>query len=176
MSLMFVLATAVIPFMAIAVSAALYPGFSLYSNALSDLGHSLRSPSAPIFNSALTISSFLLAIQAVIYVWEVDHLLSINLLVTAFFLQLVAVFNEAYGIRFGNIHFVVSALFFVALEFFLISYSFRIKKKWGLIASIVIVIVWTMHFVINEPPGAAIPELISVALFLIAYADLVLRH
>lgn len=170
----FVIATITAPFLAIAISAFMYPGFSLYHNALSDLGHATRSPSAPIFNLGLTLASFLLVIQAVAYLWERDRVLSGTLLSAAFFLQLVAVYDEVYGVRFGNLHFIVSALFFIAILTFLLLYAVRRKRAWAAIAAATAIAVWALHFTTRIPPGVAIPELLSVLLFLSAYVELML--
>lgn len=169
-----VITTVAVPFLAIAVAALMYPGYSLYYNALSDLGHATRSPSAPIFNLGLTVASFLLVIQSIAFLWEKDRVLSGALISTAFFLQLVAVYDEVYGVRFGHLHFIVSALFFLAMITFLFLYSVRRRKAWAAIAAVAAIAVWVIHFVAGVPPGAAIPELVSVLLFLPAYAELML--
>ncbi len=173
-SYLFVIITITTPFLAIAISASMYPGFSPCKNALSDLGHATRSPSAPIFNLGLTITSFLLIIQAVAYLWEKDHALSGTLLSAAFFLQLVAVYDEVYGVRFDHLHFLVSALFFIAIITFLLLYAVKRKRVWAAIAVVTAIAVWALHFAARVPPGAAIPELLSVLLFLPAYVELML--
>ncbi len=168
-------ATIVAPFSAIAVAAILYPGFSLYYNALSDLGHALKSPSAPIFNLGLTVTSFLLAIQAVTYLWRRDRALSAALISVAFFLQLVAVYDEVYGTKFDHLHFIVSALFFIAIIVFLLLYAVRQRSVRAAGAAIAAVVIWAIHFVADFPPGAAIPELVSVLLFLPVYVELMFK-
>jgi len=168
--------TIVTPFTAIIISAALYPGFSILGNALSDLGHATRSPSAPIFNLGLTVTSFLLAIQSVTYVWRRDHVLALSLLSAAFFLQLVAVYDEVYGVRFDHLHFIVSALFFIAIIGFLILYAVRKGTPWAAMAAAVATAVWIIHFWTDIPPGDAVPELVSVLLFIPFYAKLVLEE
>ncbi len=173
-SYIFVITTITTPFLAIAISALMYPGFSLYQNALSDLGHATKSPSAPIFNLGLTVTSFLLVIQAVAYLWEKDRALSVTLLSAAFFLQLVAVYDEVYGIRFDHLHFLVSALFFIAIITFLLLYAVKRKRVRAAIAAVTAIAVWALHFAARIPPGAAIPELVSVFLFLPAYVELML--
>lgn len=169
-----VIITLIIPFLAIAVSALIYPGYSLYWNALSDLGHATKSPSAPIFNLGLTVTSFLLTIQAIAYLWNIDRALSGSLLSIAFFLQLVAVYDEVYGIRFDGLHFIVSALFFIATIIFLILFAIKRKKLWAAILAAISIAVWAIHFTAKVPPGIAIPELLSVFLFIPAYVKLML--
>ncbi len=171
-----IIATIIAPFSAIAMAALIYPGFSLYYNALSDLGHATRSPSAPIFNLGLTVTSFLLVIQVIAYLWERDRVLSATLLSAAFFLQLVAVYDEVYGVRFDHLHFIVSALFFVAIITFLLLYAVKWRRVWAAAAAAAAVVVWVIHFATDVPPGAAIPELVSVLLFLPAYVELMLSE
>ncbi len=170
-----VIATVITPFLAITVSALMYPGFSLCRNAFSDLGHAIRSPSAPIFNLGLTITSFLLVIQATAYLWGRDRVLSATLLLASFFLQLIAVYDEVYDIRFDHLHYVVSAMFFVVITVFLILYAVRRRRMWAIVAATISVVAWATHFVMGIPPGAAVPELVSALLFLPAYVELMIN-
>lgn len=147
--------------------------FSLMDNALSDLGHAVRSPVAPVFNFALATSGVLIVANASIYVRrELDLLFMLVLL--GYFLVLVAVFDEVYGV----LHFIVAVLFFTALMAFTLLYARRLGR-FILVATILIVLfniaVWTAHFMYRYPRGVAIPELVSIFTAIPFYVHLGLR-
>lgn len=98
-------------FVSIGVSIALSPWFSWERDALSDLGHAVESGVAPIFNFGLLLAGFFLTIYAVKVLKVHARWTGYSLLISAFALQLVAVFDEVYGL----LHLVVSILFFVSL-------------------------------------------------------------
>ena len=95
----------------IVVSIVLSPWFSWWSNALSDLGHSVNSGVAPIFNFSLLLSGFLTTIYSITSFRNHAKYTSYVLVIVGLTLQLVVAFNEVYG----SLHFQVSVLFFVIL-------------------------------------------------------------
>lgn len=101
-----------IAFVSIGVSIALSPWFSWERNALSDLGRSVRSGVASIYNFGLLLIGFLIIIYAVTALREYARRTSYSLVISAFILQLVATFDEVYD----PLHFVASVLFFVSLS------------------------------------------------------------
>jgi len=160
----------VVPLLFIAVAAYMSGWFNLFNNALSDLGHAHRA-TAPIFNFGLALGSFLLTSFALLYAYRSSRLVAVLLAVSAFSLNLVAVFDEVYG----RLHFWVSAAFFLSLAALLVGYSY-IEKRIAPFAALAVGIAvasWILHFAYRVPRGAAIPELISVfvsAPFLIHFA------
>jgi len=151
------------PLILIGIAIAVAPWFRFWSNALSDLGHQVRHPdTAKIFNTGLilgTIFSSLLACKC-LRGWR-EALVWLE----GFSLALVAVFNEAYG----ALHFWVSVLFFLSLLGLIGAYVVRaesiVLRAYATAALISYIAVWYMHFAKDVPPGAAIPELVSVALY-----------
>ena len=151
------------PLTLIGIAIAAAPWFSFWGNALSDLGHQVKHPdTAKIFNTGLilgTIFSSLLACKC-LRGWR-EALVWLE----GFSLALVAVFNEAYG----ALHFWVSVLFFLSLLALIIAYIARAEnialKAYAAVALASYIAIWYMHFVKDVPPGAAIPELVSVALY-----------
>ncbi|MCC6047404.1 MAG: DUF998 domain-containing protein [Desulfurococcaceae archaeon] len=154
-----VLAMYAVPLLFIATAASLSGWFNIYRNALSDLGHATRSNVAPVFNLGLSLGAFLLAAFALTYSARVSRAVSASILLMAFTLNLVAVFDEVYR----SLHFWVSAAFFVSIAATLATYAVVFKDP--LVPSVAIAIgvaSWVLHLVYRIPPGAAIPELISV--------------
>lgn len=154
-----VLAMYAVPLLLIAAAASLSGWFDIYRNALSDLGHATRSNVAPAFNLGLSLGAFLLAAFALTYSARVSRAVSATILLMAFTLNLVAVFDEVYR----SLHFWVSVAFFVSIAVALATYATVFKDP--LVPSVAIAIgvaSWVLHLVYRIPPGAAIPELISV--------------
>ena len=151
------------PLTLIGIAIAIAPWFSFWSNALSDLGHQVKHPgTAKIFDTGLilgTIFSSLLACKC-LRGWR-EALVWLE----GFSLALVAVFNEAYG----ALHFWVSVLFFLSLLALIIAYiagaGSTVLRTYATAALAFYIAIWYMHFVKDVPPGAAIPELVSVALY-----------
>jgi len=101
-----------------------------------------------------------------------NKVMSVLLIFTGVSLNLVAVFDEVYGI----IHFIVSALFFISLLILLSTYAYVFKEYVLPISAIVVgVISWALHFIYRIPKGAAIPELISIFIVLPFYMKYVMR-
>jgi hypothetical membrane protein len=146
-----------IGFISVGISIAISPWFSWKRNALSDLGHPIRSNAAPIFNFGLLLTGILLIIYIVIVLK--DHLkwTSHSLLLSAFLLQTVAMFDEIYGI----LHFIVSILFFISLGISSFFYALE-KKSYLAIASLIIgIFSWIFYLIKIFDMGIAVPEIIS---------------
>lgn len=160
----------------IAIAAATSGWFNLTRNALSDLGHATRSSVAPIFNLGLYLGAFLVAVFASSYSLLYSKTVSILLLVSAFSLGLVAVFDEVYG----ALHFWVSVAFFLSIAALLVAYSLRFRTYVApAIALAVAASSWVAHLAYRVPRGAALPELVSIfaALpFYLKYVSVVCRE
>ena len=141
----------------IAISIALSPWFSWERNALSDLGHAVRSEVAPVFNFGLLAASFLLIIYAVSIMREHLKLTGYGLSVSTFFLALIAVFDEVYG----SLHFIVSILFFVSLALTSLIYVVEERSYLGALAFFTLSISWIFYLFAADRIGVAVPEIIS---------------
>jgi len=165
-----------VPLIFIAMAATLSGWFNIYENALSDLGHAVKSNVAWIFNLGLTLGGALIIATSVKYIVDADRLVGGLILFMGYALILVGTFDKVYR----ELHFQVSALFFILLLLTVLIYPIRSgKKKIVPIAVLVIVvniIVWYFHFASRIPPGAAIPELISVFSALYFYIDAVKHY
>lgn len=164
------------PLVFIVVSASLSKWFNLLDNALSDLGHALRSGVAWIFNLGLATGGVLVIVYSLVYTKGFSKLLSALLVFLGYLLVLIAVFDEIYGF----IHFAVSVLFFAVLLAFVILYSMATlrNKNVKVLAFILILlnlITWIAHFAYKTPRGAALPELISILTALPFYTHLVYK-
>ena len=158
----------VIPLVFIGTAILYSPWFNIANNALSDLGHAMRSSVAPIFNLGLCLGGFIVGIHAVYYMIDVDKLFGLLLTSSGFNLILIAVFDEVYG----TLHFIVSIIFFLMLAVFLVVYSIRFRSVTAIAAVIISLVIWFLHFVCGIPRGAAIPELVSIAAFITYYIKL----
>jgi len=150
-----------VPLLLIGVAALASGRFNLVNNALSDLGHATRSPVAWIFNLGLSACAFLLALYSAMYAIRHSKAIAALLMVSAYFLNLVAVFDEVYG----RLHFWVSVMFFISLAALLVAYLLSFKKHAPavVVALAASIATWVLHMVYGVPRGAAIPELVSIA-------------
>ena len=160
----------IVPLAFIGIAAWISGWFNIVDNALSDLGHALKSNVAIMFNLGLSLGAFILVIYSLIcVVWE-DKVYGILLLVSSYLLNLIAVFNEVYG----RIHFIVSLLFFTSLMTVIIVYGMRWRKTLFPVAAVTsFIVIWYLYFVYDIPRGAAIPELLSILIvvpFMLDYA------
>lgn len=160
-----------IPLISIAISIAASDWFSITDNALSDLGHAIRSPVAPIFNFGLSLGGLLVSIVSVLYFNKMHKVLSIGGALVGYTLILVAVFDEVYK----NLHFTVSVAFFLSLAFMLSIYTYLYRNPLSLLGLILGLLSWMLHLYYRIPRGAAIPELISIAVVIPFYIDLARR-
>jgi len=155
-----------IPTASIAVSAALYPSFSLWSNAFSDLGKASSSSVAPVFNVGIALGAYLLALSARAVVDYAPQ--RVVFYIMCFLLTCVAIVNEDYG----ALHFYVSMAFFLALATF-VGIEAAKGRSLALASGLAISIaLWMSHFMTSTPPGAAIPEATSIA---VGYAAIARR-
>ncbi|MCS7112018.1 MAG: DUF998 domain-containing protein [Ignisphaera sp.] len=171
-----VLASLTLPLLLILISIILSSWFNIYRNALSDLGHATRSSVAPIFNLGLSLGGVLVVVVGANYLTRVSRILGIVAAASGYSLILVAVFDEVYGV----LHFWVSVLFFVLLATLLciyiaVSRGF-IERVAAISTLLVAVISWILHLEAGIPPGAAIPELISIAAVAPFYIDAAFRR
>jgi hypothetical membrane protein len=135
----------------------LSPLFSWRSSALSDLGHSVESDVAPLFNFGLLSAGFFLTIYSITAFRNHAKYTSYCLLISALMLQSVAAFDEVYGL----LHFVVSILLFVSLGFASITYAVERKSILALAAFIIGLSSWILHWAGLYHAGVAVPETIS---------------
>lgn len=133
------------------------PWFSWWNNALSDLGHSVKSDTAPLFNFGLMLTGFSIIIYSVATFRNHAKYTSYSLLVSALMFQLVAAFDEVYGV----LHFLVSIFFFVSLGFASIIYAVEKKSILALAAFMVGLGSWILYWAGIYSAGVAVPETIS---------------
>ena len=149
----------IVPLLFIGVATWVSGWFDLVDNALSDLGHAVKSNVAVMFNLGLSLGAFILAIYSLVCIIRKDKVYGVLLLISSYLLNLIAVFDEVYG----RVHFIVSVAFFISLMTVVIVYGVRWKKiLFPLVAVILFITVWYFHFVYDIPRGAAIPELLSI--------------
>jgi hypothetical membrane protein len=144
-------------YVSIGVSIALSPWFSWERDALSDLGHAVKSGVAPIFNFGLLITGFFLTIYAVKAMNKYARWTGYTLVISAFLLQLIAVFDEVYGL----LHWLVSVLFFVSLGVTSLVYAVESKSYSASAAFTVGLISWVFYWTETYSSGIAVPETIS---------------
>ena len=144
-------------YVSIAVSLFLSPWFSWETNALSDLGHSVTSDAAAIFNSGLLLAGFLLMVYALTVFRKHAKYSSVCLLVSAFFVQLLAVFNEAYG----SLHYSVAVPHFVMLSVTSIAYTVEKRSSFALITFLTVMFSWLLYSLNIFNIGIAVPETVS---------------
>lgn len=157
-----------VPLISIAITASASGWFSLVNNALSDLGHATRSAVAPVFNLGLSLGAFLVAVFAAHYSYRLSKPITYALLVTAFSLNLISVFDEVYG----RLHFWVSVAFFLGIAVLLVVYAVVFRNYLlPLVALALSIGSWIAHLSYGIPRGAAIPELISIFTALPIYID-----
>ena len=160
-----------VPLLFVFISIGLSPWFSFWENALSDLGHAVKSGAAPVFNFGLATGGFLIGLVSYRYVLPSDKGRGVILLATGFFLMLVGVYDEIYG----RLHFIVSILFFLSLMTYLVYTGIRMRSILRLTVFLLHIIIWYLHLVNDLPPGAALPELAAVFSFMPFYLYDLLR-
>lgn len=141
----------------IGVSIMLSPWFSWWSNALSDLGHSVESDVASLYNFGLLLAGFFIMIYSITIFRDHAKYSGYCLLMSALMLQLVAAFDEVYGF----LHFVVSVLFFVSLGFASIVYAVEGKSALALAAFVIGFGSWVLYLAGIYSAGIAVPETVS---------------
>ena len=146
-----------VAYLAIGVSIIFSPWFSWQRNALSDLGHSVKSEVAPIFNLGLLLTGFLIIMYAATVLKKHAKYTSICLIASAIMLQLIATFDEVYG----SLHGVVSALFFVSIWITSVVNAIEKKSLLALMPFIVGLSSWILYGMKVYSAGIAVPEIIS---------------
>ncbi|MBS7614511.1 DUF998 domain-containing protein [Candidatus Bathyarchaeota archaeon] len=141
----------------IGVSIALSPWFSWWNNALSDLGHAVRSESASYYNFGLLLTGLLITVYVVTAFWKHAKYTSLFLFATAFSLQLVAVFDEVYG----RLHGIVSVVFFVFMILSCLVYAVEKKSALGILSFIIGLGSWVLFWAGVYSAGVAVPEIVS---------------
>ena len=155
-----------VAYIAIGISILLSPWFSWHKNALSDLGHSIKSQVAPIFNTGLLLAGFLIVIFVITIFHKHARYSSFFVIISAFTLQLIATFDEVY-----SIHFVVSVLFFISIGISSLVYAIEKRSLIGLFAFIINILSWILYEFNRYSVGIAVPETISslvVALIIVS--------
>jgi hypothetical membrane protein len=141
----------------IALSLLISPWFSWESNALSDLGHAVTSDAAPIFNLGLLLAGFLLMVYALTVFQKHAKYSSFCLLVSTFFVQLLAAFNEVYG----SLHYVVAVPHFVMLSLTSIVYTVEKRSAVAFITFVIVMFSWLVYGLNIFNIGIAVPETVS---------------
>jgi hypothetical membrane protein len=149
-----------IAYISIGVSMILSPWFSWETSALSDLGHTVDSEAAPIFNLGLLLAGFLIAVYAITVFKRHAKYTSIFLVMSALSLQLVATFDEVYGFP----HVVVSVLLFLSLGAASLTYAIERKSYLAVAAFIIGLISWVLFGMKIYSLGVAVPETISTVM------------
>jgi len=146
-----------ITYFSIWVSIAYAPWFSWQRNALSDLGHSVTSGVAPIFNLGLFFSGFIVLMYAVTVLKTHAKYTSFCIIVSAIMLQLVATFDEVYGV----LHGLVAVLFFLSIWSTSVVNALEKKSLLALTAFLVGLISFVLFEMNVYGAGIAVPEIIS---------------
>jgi len=144
-------------YVSIAVSLVLSPWFSWETNALSDLGHAVNSDVAAIFNLGLLLAGFFLMLYASTVFKKHAKYSSYCLLVSTFLVQLLAVFNEAYG----SLHYVVAVPHFVMLSITSIVYTIEKRSAFALVTFLIVMFSWLLYALNIFNRGIAVPEMVS---------------
>ena len=156
-------------YLSIAVSLVLSPWFSWETNALSDLGHAVTSYVAWIFNLGLLLAGFFLMIYAMTAFKKHAKYSSFCLLVSAFFVQLLAAINESYG----GLHYAVAVPHFVMLSVTSVVYTAEKRSAFAFATFLVIMFSWLLYALNIFSIGIAVPETVSkLVLLWIMYSAL----
>lgn len=124
---------------------------------MSDLGHSVNSEVAPLFNFGLLLSGFFTILYSITSFRNHAKYTSYVLVIVGLMLQLVAAFDEVYG----SLHFQVSVLFFVSLGFASVSYIIEKRSVLAVAALVIGLCAWIFYGLEIYSAGIAVPEAIS---------------
>jgi hypothetical membrane protein len=144
-------------YFSIAACLVLSPWFSWESNALSELGNSVTSDTAPLFNFCLLLAGFLLMVYAVTVFKKHVRYSSVCLLVSTFLIQLLAAFNIVYG----SLHYAVAVPHFVMLSVTSIVYTIERRSALALTTFLIVLGSWAVYGLGILNMGIAVPETIS---------------
>ncbi len=160
-----------VPLTLVFLSIALSPWFRWEVNALSDLGNSVRSPVAPLFNLGLSTGGLLLVLHCILYMASRYPITSKLMALSGYFLLLIGTFDEVYG----SIHFFVSLLFFLGIALAAITYSYEEGRSYPLASAAVIAASWAVQLSGLCPCGEAVPEMVSILVTLLWYLDSLMK-
>lgn len=132
-------------------------GFDWGTHALSDLGHAVQSPVAPVFNFGLLLSGFLIIVYAATVFRKHAPFTSHFLLISGFMVQLVAAFDEVYGV----LHYGVAVAHFLMLTVTSAAYTVERRSRLALITLVVTLSFWLVYSTGLTPLGIAVPEMAS---------------
>lgn len=144
-------------YLSIIVSLALSPWFSWETNMLSDLGDAINSEVALIFNGGLLLAGFFLLIYALTAFRKHAKYSSYCLLVSTFFVQLLATFNDAYG----ALHYAAAVPHFLMLSATSLVYSYEKRSAFALATFAVVMFTWLIYGLNIFSIGIAVPETVS---------------
>ena len=144
-------------YISIFLSLVLSPWFNWESNMLSDLGDAVNSDAAPIFNIGLLLAGFFMMIYALTVFKKQAKYSSYCLLVSAFFVQVLAAFNEAYG----SLHYAVAVPHFLMLSLTSVVYTVEKRSAVALITFSVVMFSWLLYTLNVFDIGIAVPETVS---------------
>lgn len=147
----------VVVYFSIGASLVLSPWFGWQGNALSDLGHSIKSDVAPLFNFGLLLAGFFLIVYASTVFKKHAKYSSVCLLVSAFLIQLLATFNMVYG----SLHYAVAVPHFVMLSVTSIVYAIERRSTIAFTTFLIVLVSWILYALGVLDIGIAIPEAIS---------------
>lgn len=144
-------------YVSIVVSLLVSPWFNWQTNALSDLGHPVNSQAAPIFNGGLFLAGFFLMLYSMTAFKKHAKYSSISLLISSFFVQMLAVINESYG----GLHYVAAVPHFLTLSLTSIVYGWEKKSKFAITTFAVVMFTWLLYSLNVFNMGIAVPETVS---------------
>jgi hypothetical membrane protein len=144
-------------YVSIALSLALSPWFNWETNMLSDLGDAVTSNTAAIFNFGLLLAGFFMMVYALTVFKKHAKYSSFCLLVSTFFVQLLAAFNEAYG----SLHYAVAVPHFLMLSLTSIVYTVEKRSAVALTTFGIAMFSWLLYTLNIFNIGIAVPETVS---------------
>ena len=144
-------------YVSIFLSLFLSPWFKWENNMLSDLGHAGTSDTAPIFNLGLFLAGFFMMVYALTVFRKHAKYSSYCLFVSTFFVQLLAVFNETYGL----LHYVVAVPHFMMLSLTSIVYTLEKRSAVALVTFSISMFSWLLYTLNIFNIGIAVPEIVS---------------
>lgn len=133
------------------------PWFSWGENALSDLGNSVGSDAASTFNFGLLLTGFITIFYSMTSFRKHAKFTSYVLTLTGFSLQLVATFDEVYGM----LHTQISVIFFAMLGVSSIVYIIEKKSILAVFALSIGLLSWILYGLKIYSSGIAVPETVS---------------
>jgi len=167
--LIFGVLTGLIFFASIQYAITLSSWFDWRRNALSDLGHSIKSQVAAQFNFTLLLVGLLMILLAIHYIRRSSRFSWILFAISGFFLQTVATFDEIYG----YLHFIVSVALFISMGLTILVDSLEFRSKTMMSLFFLYALIWPSYYFIKTYTSiltkAAIPEISSVIVFMLWY-------